>query len=205
VIFPFDHFPGPFLRYNNLNIKEDIRRVFSGLFTQDKEEENKRMKPMYAIHIRRGDVSPHRHPQWYISDSHYCRLIDALYLLHSGDLSIEVISQGDIMLESQSCREMKLLNRLNISTCQEQWTNSMEIGAIRSMLRADYIVGGLSSFSMLPSWINHGKHIISYRHRGVGNYPHPMSICGEIFTDEGIETLVDKLSLITKSIDQCIV
>jgi len=203
VLLPFDQFPGHLLRHYNRDINIDMHRIFSGLTIRDKHKKHK--KPLYAIHIRRGDVSPQRYPQWYIADEHYCRLIEALYILHSGDLSIEIITQGCVELESVICREMKAANKLNVLTCDEQWTNDKEIDSVYVMMQADYIIGGLSSFSMLPAWIRYGSHSIAFRHRVSGKYPHPMRIRGEIFTDEDVSSLVSKLRIITQKLDQCIV
>jgi hypothetical protein len=203
LLLPFDQFPGHLLRHYNKQIKYDMQRVFNGLIQAPYRKKNK--DPQYLVHVRRGDVSPQRHPAWYVPDEDYCKLIDALYLLHSGELSIVIVTQGSVKLASDACRELTSRNRLRLMTCDEQWTNDKEIDSVYAMMQADYIIGGLSSFSMLPAWIRYGSHSIAYRHRMTGTYPHPMRIRGEIFTDEDVISIVSKLRVITQRLDQCIV
>lgn len=202
LLLPFDQFPGRLLGLVNPEIRRDISSIFNKLLRKDI---NHNGRPRYAIHIRRGDVTPESFPHWYISDSHYCNLIDAISTVHSGDVAIDIVTQGEVRLDSRVCRELLSDGRLKISSSPSRWTNDMEIEAMNVLMNANYIVGGLSSFSMLPAWIRHGMHGIAFRKRGAGEYPHPIRIGCEVFIDEDIMTMTRKIHEYINKIDQCMV
>lgn len=190
LLLPFDQFPGHLLRLESSVIRSDIKTVFQDLFISSSTSTK---KPRYAIHIRRGDVTPERFPHWFIPDNHYCRLIEAIAAAHSGDVSINVVTQGSITLESDVCKMLLLSGNLRIDSSHSTWTNDMEIDSIKDLFKADYIVGGLSSFSMLPAWIKHGAHGIVFRKNDGSEYPHPVRIPCEIYIDDDLCTMVRKI------------
>lgn len=202
LLLPFDQFPGRLLGLVNPEIRQDVSSIFNKLLSKNT---NGNAKPRYAVHIRRGDVTPESFPHWYISDSHYCNLIDAISTVHSGEVTIDVVTQGEVKLDSRVCRELLSDGRLKISSSYSMWTNDMEIEALSILMNADYIVGGLSSFSILPAWIRYGMHGIAFRKRGAGEYPHPVRIGCEVFSDENVMTMTRKIQVYISKLDQCMV
>ena len=89
VNLPFDQSAGSLMslacRYD---MKEDLNRIF------DVDNWGIAVNKYTCIHIRRGDCTPQRHPEWYVDDRFYVKLIKTLDKLLPQDMPIVICTQG---------------------------------------------------------------------------------------------------------------
>ena len=100
-----------------------------------------------CVHIRRGDVTPERHPDWYISDEFYISLINVLSQSLPVDFQIHVCTQGDVGNLKNNLSKLIDSSKLVINTTDQLFANDNEIHDFRLMSQASLLVTGRSSFS----------------------------------------------------------
>jgi len=191
---PFDQFPGKLVRRLSKAMILDLHKIFSGILLTKGELSDKSVKNI-VIHIRRGDVSPERHPHWYLPDSFYERLILNIVNFTKDKVTITIVTQGEFVVNMSSALEKYFCDgTVKVFTTSEPWINNCEIETFGLMLNADVLIGGLSSFSILASLIKKGIHQISCVNRGQGEYPHPVNVGTEIYVDDSDQQMLLKLS-----------
>ena len=191
---PFDQFPGKLVRRLSKPMIADLQKIFSGILLPKAGSSDKTVKNI-VIHVRRGDVSPERHPHWYLPDSFYERLILTIVSFAKVKVSITIVTQGEFLV-NKSCTLEKYFRdeTVKVLTTSEAWINNCEIESFGLMLNADVVIGGLSSFSILASLIKKGIHQISCVNKRRGEYPHPVKVGTEIYVDDSDQQLLLKLS-----------
>lgn len=98
-----------------------------------------------AVHIRRGDVTPSRYPDRYLSNGFYRKVLDQLVeALHSPNINI--FSEGTI----EDFQELQDLPCVNFHL----GTNVFE--TFHSMVSADVLLTGIGSFSILAAHLTKG-------------------------------------------------
>jgi len=171
ISLPFDQEPGKLLNLFNRINSRDWKAAF-GLNNKIKSE-----SLHISVHIRRGDVMPHNHPDWYIDDRSYIRLTEviteALAFEGVDSAQISLIGQGLsnelIMGINTVLRNAPLNARVIAHNESSSFLNNNYYNSFVEMASSDVVVGGLSSFSYLAHLVG-GNNFISFVNPG--KYPH---------------------------------
>lgn len=98
-----------------------------------------------CIHIRRGDCTPQRFPEWFISDNYYIALINGLLSQLPRDYILNICTQGDTEWLTQ-CSEMDD-SRVKIFSTNDLFLNDADIRDFKIMLNSTILISCGSSFS----------------------------------------------------------
>lgn len=136
--------------------------------------------PYACIHIRRGDVSIEKHPQFFVSDDFYLELLSILSDLLPVDWVICVCTQGDSSWLSPVMRYCQSSGRkLILSSTASAWTNDSEIGDFLLMKDSDILFAAGSSFSRLAAVVGSQKLVFDVDKNG----HNPLDYCRTLCTD----------------------
>jgi len=160
---PFDQTAGRFLKRLTEAMKLDLIKIFKplGLLTSHEYSTDAKSisQTSIAIHIRRGDVTPSRHPSWHIADIYYENAIHALYSLFGDKARIRILcEESDIAWSNVSA--INSLRAKGIIVDQTNYNLQMHPRAaidFSHMLNSDILISGQSGFSMLAAMIKHGN------------------------------------------------
>ncbi|MDC0948625.1 hypothetical protein OAS86_04700 [Gammaproteobacteria bacterium] len=136
--------PGVYRRGgDNVVFNSETLRILRSYYVYQNEPSER----VTAVHIRRGDVNPQRHPKRYLPNAHYRRLIDQIRAV--GPTRVQIFSESNFVesLDDFSDCELHLDTPL-----QQTW---------RAMIDADVLVMSHSSFSYVPALYNRGTVIYS--------------------------------------------
>ena len=143
ICLPFDQGPGLLAKlFNKSVIRDDLKKVF--VFSQKR---NSPASPYVCIHIRRGDVTPDSHPNWYVNNDFYISLIGFLAEFLPSSLAIAVCTQGDASWLTSASFARKIF----IYTTSQLFTNDTEIEDFALMTNADILFANCSNYS---DWAN---------------------------------------------------
>lgn len=187
VHLPFDQTPGPFIFSMNCDMHGDLRSIFQ--IATHKNIGAPRVVRI-GIHIRRGDVTPEAHPDWFISDSYYRNLIRALYELYGEKISVSIFTQGVLsFLSDKGLGDFYARGNLVVYSSAGAWTNAEEVGHFRSLAGCDIVVSGQSSFSQLASLITSGMIQVAVVKNRDSRFPHILSGRHVIYADSHLCTM----------------
>lgn len=151
IFLPFDQSTGILAKlFNYREIKQDFLNLFI-----DKSF-NKPANKYACIHIRRGDCTRERHPQWFVSDSFYINLITLLHDILPTDYQIQICTQGSGEWITQQLKFSYSNRRLKINTTNQLFINETEINDFLLMKNADILFCAGSTFSHIAAYL--GNH-----------------------------------------------
>lgn len=185
IELPFDQHPGIMLRLYEIDIyKRDLKNVFESIV------EDNRGKKKLTIHIRRGDVSEDRHPDWYIKDEVYFSLISALDRFLPEEWEINICTQGEVkQYETIENRiNKKQNNRLNIHTTDELFINDSEVDAFTRLFNSEIIITSGSSFGFWAALAGKAKV-----HIDISRRPRIMRSTYYISPDKNVESITNEV------------
>jgi len=196
VELPFDQTPGKFILNIPKYIHSDLVNIFSPLININKTINHD--PPLVVLHIRRGDVDTVNHPNWFISDERYIYIIKAVSDYMNENVRIVVLLQGSNTL-AESAFIKTLINKgiLRIRFTEGRWTNENEIQDFATMLNADMLIAGQSSYSLLAALIKYGRIPICIVKNRLSRIPHNVSIDNLVYCEDtllspvSIETAID--------------
>lgn len=99
------------------------------------------------IHIRRGDVNPERHPDRYLSNSFYLRIIQGIKQKHGENLDITILSESNSFESWADFDGLQIVLDAPIRQCWQM------------MMGAKILVLSKSAFSYLPAIFCNGEVI----------------------------------------------
>jgi hypothetical protein len=186
VRLPFDQAPGALVWRLSSDMKRDLGLIF-------KAQGNSRCRNndeiLISIHIRRGDVSPERFPDWYISDHYFENLVIALFELNIGCLKIVVLTQGSSsFLADKRFEQLIADKRLCVRTTAQQWVNENEVSDFREMLNSDIIISGQSSFSQLACLVKDGVVNVCLLKNENSRLPHVIETKNVFYAESDLNT-----------------
>ena len=76
-------------------------------------------------YILEGDCTPERHPQWYVADDFYIKLIKLIDNLLQGQIKIYICTQGKMKMENE-LEHLIESDRFKIQTTSNLWSNDAE-------------------------------------------------------------------------------
>ena len=156
IFLPFDQSIGILDRLIN---RADIREDFTSLFSLPSSFQA--LTYRYAcIHIRRGDCTQDRFPEWYVENSFYINLINSLLELLPSDYKIHICTQGDTAWIVNSLVDQSLIERIIVHSTSELFTNDREVSDFFIMQQSDILFTAGSTYSHMASWS--GSHQILF-------------------------------------------
>jgi hypothetical protein len=170
---PFDQTAGVLMHSLTRTMHADLQKIFHKLICPHKSIRSFHI----VIHVRRGDVNSSSHPQWYVNDSLYAALIEALFRCYGEMIAITVLIQGVIDLgRSDTIRYYSLSGNLRINSTFQEWINDNEIRDFSTMINADLLISGQSSFSQLAALIKNGRVPVCVVKNEESRLPHPVDV-----------------------------
>ena len=168
IQLPFDQPPGLLLRLlNDKRIYDDLRKLLKINIASTSS------KKTLAIHIRRGDVTQNAYPDWWIPGEFYCELLHTLDEQLDDHWNIIIVSQEvfdhEIRLEAERINKRfdqsnkstaKASSRVVLEIAEGRWSNSEEVTALQTLIKADVIIGSISSFACLASRLGNNRYIL---------------------------------------------
>jgi len=161
AFLPFDQDIGKLSRLIERE-KDDLRRIFhlNGLFYQDQYNTN---MLKIAIHIRRGDVTRQRHPDWYVPISVYSTIISILKSNYQ-DCQITIVSDGppwslDVLDLLKKFKNIQLRGPDSSEIYNGKILISSDIMDFACMASNDIVIGSKSTYSWLASRVGNCKFI----------------------------------------------
>ncbi|QNI83926.1 hypothetical protein SynPROS71_00089 [Synechococcus sp. PROS-7-1] len=152
IFLPFDQPTGLLTKLLDLH---EVRQDFRNLFI---DKNFKRPSDRYAcIHIRRGDCTQERHPQWFVDDAFYIKLITLLLKDLPADYEIQICTQGSSEWIIQKFKDASFNGRLKINTTDQLFINDAEINDFLLMKNADILFCAGSSFSYVAAYAGNHK------------------------------------------------
>jgi hypothetical protein len=166
IRLPFDQSPGRLLSMCRSLDRKELARLFH--FNQAASLDGiYESAPYVVVHVRRGDVTPERHPEWYIPNAAYCDILATINHAIPPHYEILVIGQGlSELMGSPSVRSLQENGRLRIICSENSFRTSDEVDCFRLMMGARLVVGSLSSFSYLAALIS-GQPFICVSNAGI--------------------------------------
>ena len=151
IFLPFDQSTGILKKLlNHQVIKQDF------LNTLINKNFNKPANKYACIHIRRGDCTRERHPEWFVSNSFYINLIKLLHGILPTDYQIHICTQGSAEWITQQLGFSYSNRRLKINTTNQLFINDAEINDFLLMKNADLLFCAGSTFSHVAAYL--GDH-----------------------------------------------
>ena len=151
IFLPFDQSTGLLTKLLDL---QEVRQDFRGLFI---DQNFRKPSHRYAcIHIRRGDCTKEKHPQWFVEDAFYIKLIALLLNELPADYEVQICTQGSSDWVSQELKDIPLNSRLKINTTDQIFINDAEINDFFIMKNADILFCAGSTFSHVAAYA--GNH-----------------------------------------------
>jgi hypothetical protein len=98
-----------------------------------------------CIHIRRGDCTQERFPEWYVNNSFYIELIKNIMQTESDSVSINICTQGETDWLNETVERAK--GRVSIYTTKDLFLNDTDIRDFKIMINSEVLVASGSSFS----------------------------------------------------------
>jgi hypothetical protein len=155
VHLPFDQSAGNLMHLATRNdVRDDLNNVF-GTWTWKSNE-----KPYACIHMRRGDCTPDRHAEWYVSDNFYVKLIQRLDEALPNGMPIIICTQGSLQALEQKISNLIATGRIKVQTTSELWTNNAEVNDFITLAQADVLITARSTFSRWAGLVGPRKCVI---------------------------------------------
>lgn len=168
IQLPFDQPPGLLLRLlNNNSIYDDLAKLVKINIASSTSQK------ILAIHIRRGDVNENTYPEWWIPGHFYCQLLHTLDQQLESHWKIIIVSQEvfdqEIRIEAERINNRyvqekdsfcKDSSRVVLEVAEGRWSNTEEVSALKTLIKADVIIGSISSFACLASRLGNNKYIL---------------------------------------------
>ena len=158
IKLPFDQSPGRLLGLIQKCSNKEWDPIFHFQKSSPFEHGTIIESPYITIHIRRGDVSKEKYPDWFISDSVYREIIGII--ANTLDLRIILIGQ-EISHFAQYPEIIRLEKdgRLVIVSSGSGFRTPDEVHCFQIMMNACLVIGGLSSFSYVATLIGNAGFI----------------------------------------------
>ena len=189
ITLPFDQQLGKYHSlFSSTIFKENIANIFSPLLAS---KPNTKV-PYVAVHIRRGDCTPERFPEWYIEDSQYIRLFHTLSSILPSSMPIQICTQGDTSWIQNWIHSSNLKDRkVYINSSESNFTNDQEIDHFVIMANASILITCGSSFGHWAGIIGKAEKIVDF-----SRIKSPLNTATRINPDQKIdnfENLIEKL------------
>ena len=111
-----------------------------------------------CIHIRRGDCTKTRFPNWYIDDSFYINLLHIIDKYLPSNIDIQVCTQGDVQwLTSVNFRHDR---KLLVSSTMQDFINDSEVNDFLLMKNSSFLITCGSSFGHWAAILNKSPYKI---------------------------------------------
>lgn len=200
---PFDQHPGRFLKNLTPAMADDLTRIFQHLFQISRKDaeliRGKKKSVIISIHIRRGDITPKAHPDWYIDDRYYEHLIEGLYYIFGDMLRIRILVQGGISWGNTNFFNMLYSKQILSSYVSSGgWLNTDDVSDFSWMLNSDIIIAGQSGFSLLASLLSFGKAQIVVTRTNVSRIPQAVTCSDRINATSDLCSLDDAIATLNK-------
>lgn len=164
VHLPFDQSAGHLMR---LATRMDVRTDLNNVFGTTKWQRDG--QPYACIHIRRGDCTPDRHKEWFVSDDFYVKLIQRLDEVLPKKMPIIICTQGSMQPLKQRIPNLIEAGRVKVQTTSELWTNDAEVNDFITLARASILITARSSFSRWAGLIGPSKCVVDINRQSLKN------------------------------------
>ena len=155
VHLPFDQSAGDLM---HLATRDDVRADLNNVFGTWAWRSNE--KPYACIHMRRGDCTPDRHKEWYVSDNFYVKLIQRLDVVLDHEMPIIICTQGSVQALEQKIPNLIAKGRVKVQTTSELWTNDAEVNDFITLAKAEILITARSTFSRWAGLVGPRKCVV---------------------------------------------
>lgn len=171
VHLPFDQSAGNLIRLaTRKDVRTDLNKVFGISKWQIPE------KKYACIHVRRGDCTPDRYKEWYVSDSFYIKLIRCLNEALPLSMPIVICTQGNMQILENEIQDLITGNRVKIQTTDQLWTNDREVNDFITLAQASILITARSSFSRWAGLIGPHKLVVDVNRQRLVNHGEHMVV-----------------------------
>lgn len=186
TFLPFDQTPGILHRlYNKKKVREDIQRVFQSCNTSTGS-----LYPYVAIHVRRGDVTEHAHPSWFVNNEFYIYLLEVLDIALPSSFGIHICTQGNTDWLADVQKTIKSNGRkFTISNASNDFINDSELEDFIKMREATILFTACSGFSHWAAVTGNHKLVIDVAR----DYCSPLAWVTTLNPESSINTILEDI------------
>ena len=157
---PFDQQLG---KYHSLFSGKSFRQNISNIFKPLASSKGEIDIPYADIHIRRGDCTYERFPEWYIEDTYYFQLFETLTLALPANMPIHICTQGNIDWIRDWLQSRKILQRkIYVNSSNSNFSNDQEIDHFMIMANSSVLITCGSSFGHWAGIVGKVPKIIDF-------------------------------------------